>query len=144
MPKAKLRHLAISTKDPEATAEFYKQAFGLREVGRTDSELATGVYLTDGTVNIAVLNFRNRDQLGRGLDYVGLHHIGWVVDDLDDAGQRLEDLGAGCFMPRPDNPTTFFEVKHRGPDGVVLDISDHAWLGGAGLEDAPAEKAGSV
>jgi lactoylglutathione lyase len=133
---AKLRHLAIATNDPDATAEFYKQAFDFKEVRRTDSDLATGVFLSDGTLNIAVLNFKT-DQLGRGMDYVGLHHIGFVVEDLDEAGRKLEALGAPCFQKKPDQPMNFFEVKHRGPDGVVLDISDHAWIGGAGLEDRP-------
>ena len=139
---AKLRHLAIATDDPDKTAEFYKQAFGLREVGPIDGELARGYFLTDGTVTFAILKFKS-DQLGRGMDYVGLHHIGFVVEDLDEAGQRLESLGAPCFMPKPENTSSFFEVKHRGPDGVVLDISDHAWPGGMGLEDVPLAEAGA-
>ena len=107
---AKLRHLAISTKDPDKTAEFYKQAFGLEEVGKVDSPLAKGYYLSDGTINVAILNFQT-DQLGRGMDYVGLHHIGFVVEDLDQSGQKLEQLGAPCFMPKPAESTnSFFEV----------------------------------
>jgi catechol 2,3-dioxygenase-like lactoylglutathione lyase family enzyme len=137
---AKLRHLAIATNDPESTAEFYKQAFGLREVGPVDGDLAQGYFLTDGTVTFAILKFKG-DQLGRGMDYTGLHHVGFVVEDLDETGQRLEELGAPCFMPKPEKPGNFFEVKHRGPDGVVLDISDHAWPGGMGLEDVPAASA---
>lgn len=135
---AKLRHLAIATNDPDATAEFYKQAFDLRDVKSTDSNLAKGRFLTDGTVTIAILKFRNVDQLGKGLDYTGLHHIGFVVEDLDGTGEKLEQLGAPCFMPKPEQATSFFEVKHRGPDGVVIDISNHAWPGGMGLEDTPA------
>ena len=139
MPKAKLRHLALSTNDPDATAEFYKKAFGMREVKKNDGPLATGYMLTDGTINLAILKFKS-DQTGKGMDYVGLHHMGFVVEDLNEAGEHLESLGAPSLMPKPDNTMSFFEVKHRGPDGVVLDISDHAWPGAAGLEDAPAEK----
>ena len=32
MPK--LRHIALATKDPEATAAFYCKAFDFKEVGR--------------------------------------------------------------------------------------------------------------
>ena len=137
---AKLRHIALATKDPESTAEFYKQAFEFKEVGRTDSPLASGIYLSDGTINMAILSFKT-DQLGRGMDYVGLHHVGFVVEDLAAAGEKLESLGAPCFQGKPDNPMSFFEVKHRGPDGVVLDISQHPWLGSAGLEDEPVAAA---
>ena len=33
MPKAKIRHIAISTDDPRKTADWYKAVFGLEEVG---------------------------------------------------------------------------------------------------------------
>ena len=42
---AKLRHIAISVKDPEKTAKFFEQAFGMTRAGNA----MRGVYLTDGT-----------------------------------------------------------------------------------------------
>ena len=52
---AKLRHIAIATNDPKATAEFYKKAFGFEQIGETSptSPLAQGYFLSDGTLNIA-------------------------------------------------------------------------------------------
>ena len=50
MPK--LRHIALATKDPEATAAFYCKAFDFKEVGRVgdrddpDNGLAWGIYLS--------------------------------------------------------------------------------------------------
>ena len=45
---AKLRHIAIATNDPKKTAEFYKSAFGFREVGHAPE---AGAKLTvDGSV----------------------------------------------------------------------------------------------
>src|SRR5579884_3755853 len=83
MVKGKLRHIAIETRDPDKTAEFYKRAFGMEEVGRTDSPIAKGVYLSDGVINMAILDFHD-DQLGLGetKTHVGLHHFGFVVEDL--------------------------------------------------------------
>ena len=34
---AKLRHIAIAAKDPDAMAEFYKRAFDFKEVRKTVS-----------------------------------------------------------------------------------------------------------
>ena len=59
---AKLRHIALHTPDPEKTAEFYKQVFDMVEVGRTDSPIAKGIYLSDGTINLAVLRFKTLDE----------------------------------------------------------------------------------
>jgi catechol 2,3-dioxygenase-like lactoylglutathione lyase family enzyme len=140
MPK--LRHIALATQDPEATAEFYKQAFGFKEVGKVVSELGRGFYLSDGTLNIAVLKFMNTDQLGKGLDYVGLHHFGVLVDDVDEWTAKLESLGAACFLQAPkDRANNNFEVKFRGPDGVVFDIADHPWPGSAPAEESAVQAA---
>ena len=136
MGKNKLRHLAIATQDPEQTAAFYKEVFGFEEVGRTNTPLATGVYLSDGTLNLAILRFHT-DQLGRGMDYVGLHHFGVHIADADDNYARLQRAGAVQKTERPVAATSFFEVKFVGPDGVVFDIGEHGWVGARGL-DTPA------
>jgi lactoylglutathione lyase len=135
--KNKLRHIAIATQDPEKTAAFYKEVFGFEEVGRTNTPLATGVYLSDGTLNMAILRFHT-DQLGRGMDYVGLHHFGVHIADPDDTYARLAKMGAEQKSERPTEPTSFFEVKFIGPDGVVFDISEHGWVGASGLPEPTA------
>jgi len=48
---AKIKHIAISTQDVEATARFYIEVFGLKEVGKVDSPGASGYYLSDGDSN---------------------------------------------------------------------------------------------
>lgn len=122
------------------TAEFFKQAFGFKEVGQVESELGRGFYLSDGTLNIAVLKFMNTDQPGKGLDYVGLHHFGVLVDDVDVWTVKLESLGADCFLHAPqDRSNNNFEVKFRGPDGVVFDIADHPWPGSVPAEGRAVE-----
>ncbi|MCY4589340.1 MAG: VOC family protein [Alphaproteobacteria bacterium] len=139
---AKLRHIALATNDPERTAAFYREVFDFREVGRVghpdrpDEGLAWGIYLSDGTLNLAVLSFKNVDQLGKGLDYVGIHHFGVLVDSLEETRERLEEAGAPCVMEMdPAAAASFFETKFRGPDDVVFDVSEHAWIGAATAEE---------
>jgi methylmalonyl-CoA/ethylmalonyl-CoA epimerase len=138
---AKIRHIALATDDPEATAAFYKRVFEFREVGRTGrpddpKAIAWGIYLSDGVLNLAVLKFQNIDQIGRGLDYVGLHHFGVLVDDVADYRTKLEAAGAPCIMEAPPSSdgAPNYETKFRGPDGVVFDVSEHPWLGAAPIE----------
>ena len=79
---------------------------------------------------MAILNFGNDDQLGKGPDYVGLHHFGVLVDDLASARRHVEALGGDCFRHTPPpGHTGFYETKFHGPDGVVFDISEHPWPG---------------
>ena len=131
---AKLRHIAISVPDPEKSAQFYEAAFGLKRVGTTNSPLATGVYLSDGVINIALLNYKTDEAAGkeRGKGYVGVHHFGFQVDDLDEARQQAERHGATFFMETPERgKTLYFEEKYRDPDGIIFDISHTGWAGTA-------------
>ena len=79
-----LRHIAMSVPDPWMTAEFYKQIFGFEVMGETDSSLAEGVFLSDGMFNVALLHFKDdRSAQGTGKDFVGFHHFGIWVDDVE-------------------------------------------------------------
>ncbi|HEY7217447.1 MAG TPA: VOC family protein [Candidatus Binatia bacterium] len=130
---AKLRHIAVHTPDPETTAEFYKRVFDMVEVGRTDSPIAKGIYLSDGTINMAVLRFKTVEAADRqdGLGPVfGLHHFGFWVDDIEETRRRLDASGAEYHFGRPEAATTsFFEEKYKGPDAVMIDITAHGWVG---------------
>jgi lactoylglutathione lyase len=144
MPK--LRHIALHTSDPEKTAEFYKRVFDMHEVGRTDSNLADGIYLSDGTINMAVLRFKTAEAADRhdGLGPVmGLHHFGFWVEDIEAVRQKLSTAGAE-FREQVDpaakaSGNSFFEEKYRGPDSVMIDISAHGWAGAQ--PPTPAEPA---
>jgi methylmalonyl-CoA/ethylmalonyl-CoA epimerase len=129
----KLRHIAFSVPDPWAAADFYMKAFGLHKVGETDNPLAIGVYLTDGVINIALLKFKSDEYAGEehGKDFVGLHHLGFWVDDATQACKAAEAAGARYWMGEvPDaGENSFYEVKYRDPNGIIFDISAHGWGG---------------
>lgn len=144
MPK--LRHIALHTSDPEGTANFYKQAFDMQEVGRTDSPYAVGIYLSDGDLNLAVLRFKTAEAADRqdGMGPVlGLHHFGFWVEDIEATRSRLDAAGAAHRENRAAQATTtFFEEKYKGPDGVMIDITEHGWKGARPPAAARQEAAG--
>lgn len=131
MGRPKIRHIAVHTPDVEKTAEFYKRVFEMEEVGRTDSPLAKGVYLSDGYINLAVLTFKSANAADRldGLGPVmGLHHFGFACDDLDEVRRRLEEAGTPKRTDlAPAGNTGYFEEKYVGPESVMIDIS-HGWI----------------
>ena len=82
----RIKHIALHTEDPVATAEWYKTCFGLDELRRSPD--GDGVWLTDGYIYFAILKMGTEDapNLGEGPSTVkGVHHIGFYVDDLEDA-----------------------------------------------------------
>jgi methylmalonyl-CoA/ethylmalonyl-CoA epimerase len=91
----RIRHIALSVQDPEGTAAFYEQAFGLKRVGKTTSVLADGVYLSDGYINVALLKYKSDEMAGMkgGAEFVGTHHFGFQVDDADASKKAIEAAG---------------------------------------------------
>jgi len=127
---AKLRHIAITVPDPEKAAEFYVKAFGLERVGATDWHGARGVYLSDGVMNIALLSYKKEELAGaRGRGYVGAHHFGFIVEDVDAARRAIEAAGGRHWMGEPAEGGGFYEVKYHDPDGGAFDITANGWSG---------------
>ncbi len=123
---ARLKHIAIRTRDVAKTVAFYKEAFDLQEVGKGRS----GVYLSDGHINMAILNLRTPTSPA------GVDHFGFQVDNLEKAVERVTGLGGGQLtdMARinpsdPSHPQSYFEVKVTGPDEQEIDVSDTGWVG---------------
>ena len=114
----KLRHIALVVSDVEASAKFYEQAFDLKRVGKA----RRGIYLSDGTVNLALLQVEG-DEKPR------IYHFGVFVDDLAAAEKKAADAGAQYLAGRPTSPDSFYECKYRDPDGIVFDITHNGWVG---------------
>ena len=127
---SKLRHIAITVPDPWKTAEFYMRVFGMKKVGETDWENAKGVYLSDGVINLALLNYKTEHAAGeRGRGFVGVHHFGFWVDDVEASRKVIEAAGGKHWMGEPSDDGGFYEVKFRDPDGLVVDITQNGWTG---------------
>tara|TARA_B100000686_G_scaffold260394_1_gene273124 strand:+ start:786 stop:1643 length:858 start_codon:yes stop_codon:yes gene_type:complete len=126
----RIRHIALGVPHPEQSAEFYSEVFGFGYVGNTQSPLGDGVYLTDGYINLALLNYKTDEAAGveRGKDYVGTHHFGFHVNDLKAFGDAITQNGGEFFLDLPvDKESLFYERKYRDPDGIIFDISHNGW-----------------
>src|SRR4030095_4021856 len=99
---ARIRHIAIGTRDPEATARFYIEGLGLKQVGTVNTPTSEGYYLSDGHVNLAILKFKYDDPATTegAPRYTGLHHFGVEVEDMAEARARIEK-GGGVHQPYP-------------------------------------------
>jgi catechol 2,3-dioxygenase-like lactoylglutathione lyase family enzyme len=130
MPR--LRHIALVVKDLEKAAQFYKSVFGFTEAGQETLEFASAIYLTDGTINLALLNYRGNR--GHGLEdptkFVGIHHFGIQVEDMAEAQKKIEAAGGVFFFDLGDNmDKENFERKFKDPDGIIFDVSVRGWVG---------------
>ncbi len=128
---ANLRHIALSVPDPQKSAKFYCDAFDMKIVGEANSATATGVYLSDGTISLALLKYRTDAPAGPcGKDFVGLHHMGFLCDDLAAQSLQVEASGATLFQDVPSGKTTeYYEKKYTDLDGIIFDITHSGWKG---------------
>lgn len=119
---AKLRHVAIAVPDIQATAKFYESAFEMKRVRESD----VAVMLSDGIVSLAIIDSNKNVNAEKR---TGLHHFGFVVDDLDGAAKQVEGSGGqyhGQIKNIGGGPQS--ERKYRDPNGIDFDIvnGDHA------------------
>lgn len=136
---AKIKHIALSTQDPEKTARFYCDVFGMKQIGRVDHPAVSGFFLSDGDLNLAILKFKNDAVAGveRGKDWVGIHHFGFQVESLEEITERLaaagskprDDINQALGVGQEGHRYGNVEVKYTGPDGVTVDVSESGWVG---------------
>jgi len=136
---ARLRHFAICVKDLDKAAKFYETVFDLKRVGREDLDIGSAIYMSDGVINLALLNFAGKQgslasDLPEGASHVGAHHFGFQVDDVAETQRRIEAAGGTFFFDLGDERHGNFERKFKDPDGVIFDISKNGWVGTDGAK----------
>ena len=98
---ARLRHFAVCVRDLEKSAKFYHDVFDLKEVGRETIEIGSAIYMSDGVINLALLNFagsKGNDIKGDPTKAVGANHFGFQVDDLAETQKKIEAAGGTFFF----------------------------------------------
>jgi hypothetical protein len=82
MPK--IKRIAISAKEADATAKFFVDALGIKIVEKFDRHGAKGCYLSDGDFNIAILDFKNETEA----TYVEVKYTGpdGIMIDVPETG----------------------------------------------------------
>jgi predicted enzyme related to lactoylglutathione lyase len=128
---AQLRHFAVCVRNLERSAKFYEEVFGLKEVGRETIEIGSAIYMSDGVINLALLNFASKkgNDLENPIGHVGANHFGFQVDDLVETQKKIEANGGKFFFDLGDERHGNFERKFKDPDGVIFDISKNGWQG---------------
>jgi catechol 2,3-dioxygenase-like lactoylglutathione lyase family enzyme len=124
---ARIRHIAICSKQQDALAAFYRTTFGLTEVFRHQSATGNGigVYLSDGEVNLAIIPATRNPE--------GINHFGFQVDDVQAAAAAALAAGASAGPSAVPQDGRQNEAFIKDPVGQRVDLSSAGWhLGGNG------------
>ena len=116
MPR--IRYLAMLCADPAGLAGFYRDCFGLEEMGRTD---AGDLTLTDGGFNITL--FKQRPQLHEPRMERGLHHLGIAVESLEETLARYRAFDPRGVIIAESGDLQHGEVRIHDPECHPVSLS---------------------
>jgi catechol-2,3-dioxygenase len=133
MPVQRLNHAVLYVRDVERSLAFYRDALGFKPV----MQMPGAVFLqAEGSTNDHDLGlFQIGDAAGpsaAGRTTVGLYHLAWEVDTLDELERialRLSEMGA--LVGASDHATTK-ALYAKDPDGLEFEVS---WLVPADMID---------
>jgi catechol 2,3-dioxygenase-like lactoylglutathione lyase family enzyme len=108
---SKLRHIAIAVPNTDETAKFYEQAFGMTRVRQSVSS----IMLTDGVISLAILDNKTSHE---AIGHNGLHHVGFITDDVGETAVKAENFGA-MYADKAENVAKRFENRGQLKDGKV-------------------------
>jgi catechol 2,3-dioxygenase-like lactoylglutathione lyase family enzyme len=138
----KLRHIAFISKQPKVLSDFYQKHFGFEECKIFPSGSRMVI---DPLFNLAFLQSRG-DEAGAVVGthradgaererQPGIHHYGFLVDDLNEAVSKLPSslsrgaspqISAGVGGPEGARPA---EMRFIDPWGNNVDLSSRGFLG---------------
>jgi len=124
---ARIRHIALCVKDIDKTADFYEKAFGLKRTEKKEGKTAWNLYMSDGEVNIALLQYKGEEGSGVPAGFVGIHHFGFQCDDLPAQQQKVENAGGEFFYDLGEPEDEGFERKFKDPNGIIFDLNWKGW-----------------
>jgi catechol 2,3-dioxygenase-like lactoylglutathione lyase family enzyme len=116
-----LEHVNLTVTDLDRSVAFYSDLLDLqlRWKGEIGGGLQ-GAHIGDDRSYLALFEADEAGPVRRDYDHPGFNHVGFVVDDLAAARQRLQDLGATVHMEADYEPGE--RIYTTDPDGHEVEL----------------------
>ncbi len=137
MPITRLNHAVLYVRNVDRSVEFYTEVLGFRVVSMAPEGFRAAFLQAAGSTNDHDIGlFEIGGQAGpspAGQSTVGLYHLAWEVDTLDDLDRLKARLTeAGALVGASDHGTTK-SLYAKDPDGLEFEV---AWVVPADRLDA--------
>jgi hypothetical protein len=83
--------------------------------------------MSDGEVNLALLQYKSEVGSGVPAGWTGIHHFGFQCDDLPKQQKQIEKAGGEFFFDLGKPEDEGFERKFKDPNGIIFDINWKGW-----------------
>jgi catechol-2,3-dioxygenase len=138
MPITRLNHAVLYVRDADRSAAFYEEVLGFTRLDLVGIRGAAFMRAPGSTNDHDLGLFsigEGASPSAAGRTSVGLYHLAWEVDTLDELERLAGVLSArGALVGASDHGTTKALYAHD-PDGIEFEVS---WLVPADLIDADA------
>ena len=131
MPVIRLNHAVLYVRDVDASVEFYASTLGFRTVMAMPGAAFLQASGSNNDHDLGLFQIGPQaGPSGAGRTTVGLYHLAWEVDTLDElAATRGRLESAGALVGATDHGTTK-ALYAKDPDGIEFEVS---WLVPASL-----------
>ena len=129
MPITRLNHAVLYVRDVETSVRFYTEVLGFRRLETGGNMRGAAFLQAGGSKNdhdIGLFEIGSEAAPTRaGRDEVGLYHLAWEVDTLDELERMAHALSeAGALVGASDHSTTK-SLYAKDPDGLEFEV---AWV----------------
>ena len=131
MPVTRLNHAVLYVRDVQRSVAFYEATLGFTPVMRLPGAAFLQASGSNNDHDLGLFQIGpDPGPSGAGRTTVGLYHLAWEVDTLDELGQARQRLiDADALVGATDHGTTKALYAHD-PDGIEFEVS---WLVPASL-----------
>lgn len=110
-----IEHVAIYTKDLDASIRFYEKFFGGHPTPVRKGAAGYGFCFVRiaGSPSIQLMESANE---------TGVHHYGYVTDDIEQVAKEFKEKGAEVLRENRDAAGKLTTIFVRDPNGLELEI----------------------
>lgn len=102
-----VNHIGVIVNDVEKSAKFYVDNFGAKITRRHKDERITIIFVSSGNGVVELIEYLKDDEKKK----LGIDHIAYTVDDIEEALQNLKDENVKLISAEPkyfENDKIFF------------------------------------
>ncbi|MDY4550257.1 MAG: VOC family protein [Parabacteroides sp.] len=124
----KVHHIAIICSDYQRSLDFYTHVLGLRVLAEHYREERQS-YKTDLTLGddyiIELFSFPSPPSRLTRPEAVGLRHLAFEIDNIDESVRELDALGINHETVRTDEYTSKRFLFFQDPDGLPIELYEY-------------------
>ena len=110
-----IEHVAIYTKDIDASVKFYQKFFGGQPTPIRKGAAGYGFCFVRIAGSPSI-------QLMESATETGVHHYGYVTDDVEQVATEFKEKGADILRENRDDAGKLITIFVRDPNGLELEI----------------------